>query len=120
MSSKRGTCKSCGAVRYFANLRGRVCSECEPEWREKKEKKEQRRAWLAAAYPALVEKYGEECMICGREPSERRLNVDHDHSTKKIRGLLCYFCNYGLSWFKDDPDRLRAAANYLEQFDAPD
>jgi hypothetical protein len=45
--------------------------------------------------------------------------IDHDHSKQKgdpgfIRGLLCFDCNTGLGKFKDDPRRLRQAAEYLE------
>lgn len=54
------------------------------------------------------------CKICKRTPRKRRLAVDHNHKTKKIRGLLCYKCNFGLSWFYDNPVTLRAAAQYLE------
>src|SRR3990167_11087950 len=32
------------------------------------------------------------CAICGRE-SERSLNIDHDHETGVVRGLLCNSCN---------------------------
>lgn len=33
------------------------------------------------------------CWICARPPKEKALNVDHDHKTGQVRGLLCYFCN---------------------------
>lgn len=33
------------------------------------------------------------CAICGKEEPRRRLAVDHDHSTNKVRGLLCFPCN---------------------------
>jgi len=35
------------------------------------------------------------CAICGKPQSlfKNRLNLDHNHKTLQIRGLLCYYCN---------------------------
>lgn len=66
------------------------------------------------------------CDSCGDEfGAEDIRNVDHDHrccppGTKNcgecIRGVLCTGCNIGLGAFQDNPERLLAAAEYLNRF----
>jgi hypothetical protein len=81
-------------------------------------------------YLARLEAQGHRCAICGwdwRDAEEpRRLVVDHDHRTGKVRGLLCGGCNTGLGDARDfrelvgaaNPDwpraRVEAACAYLE------
>jgi hypothetical protein len=50
------------------------------------------------------------CAICG-DPGPQHL--DHDHSTGRIRALLCQRCNHGLGLFRDDPYLLHVAALYV-------
>jgi hypothetical protein len=53
------------------------------------------------------------CAICRRRFDGGSFVVDHCHKRGHVRGLLCYPCNSGLGMFKDNPNRLVAAANYL-------
>lgn len=56
------------------------------------------------------------CAICGEQIIyPKRLNVDHDHKTGEVRGLLCGNCNRALGLFNDDPNNLKNAINYLKQ-----
>lgn len=66
-------------------------------------------------YDELVFKYGSTCAICGTLETElnKRLSVDHCHTTNEIRGLLCTNCNIGLGMFKDNPELLDHAQRYL-------
>lgn len=52
------------------------------------------------------------CAICQCEAD--KLLVDHDHSTGKIRGLLCDECNKALGLLRDNPEYVLRAANYLK------
>ncbi len=71
-------------------------------------------------YDKMVEDSGG-CEICGLTQEEslkidnRRLCVDHCHITGKIRGILCSKCNTALGKFKDSPQILQIAINYLNK-----
>ena len=69
-------------------------------------------------YKQLLDKQGGACAICkALKPggkSKHYFNVDHNHQTKEIRGLLCFNCNRGLGNFKDSVKVLLCAIAYLE------
>lgn len=69
-----------------------------------------------ADYKRMLDEQEGRCAICARpEPEHRMFDVDHDHATGVVRGLLCTSCNRVLGHAGDSPERLRAAADYLEQ-----
>jgi hypothetical protein len=43
------------------------------------------------------------------------MNFDHCHTTGRFRGWLCRNCNVTLGLVGDDPNKLRALADYLEK-----
>jgi hypothetical protein len=70
-------------------------------------------------YQFLAEAQSYRCKICSDQyptwslKPARRLAVDHDHDTKKVRALLCLNCNTGLGKFKDSQSLLQKAIEYL-------
>ena len=63
-------------------------------------------------YDEMLESQGGGCYICGIGPVGRALDIDHDHRTGKVRGLLCSNHNRALGLLGDDPDLLLAAHTY--------
>ena len=55
------------------------------------------------------------CEICGTDCGMAKLNVDHDHLTKEVRGLLCHRCNVGIGFFQDSEAILRTVIAYLRR-----
>lgn len=72
--------------------------------------------WLA-----LLEHQGGQCAVCGSSQPGGigAFHVDHNHSTGKVRGLLCMPCNLGIGAFKDSSEVLSKAVAYLERFKCP-
>jgi hypothetical protein len=90
---------------------------CRRAWRE--------REWKIAEeeFERIIQAQGGGCPICrtklevdgpsGGTFSSARVDVMEDG---KIRGFLCRECKAGLTGFRGDPDRLRAAVEYLSAF----
>jgi hypothetical protein len=74
-----------------------------------------------AEYEAKLAAQGGACALCGRHPGPgRQLDIDHDHTSGAVRGLICNTCNQGLGQFRDDPIRLAHAAAYLLHWESPE
>lgn len=76
----------------------------------------------AVQYDEMFEHQQGLCKICHKPETTKntrgeikKLAVDHDHVTGKVRSLLCAKCNQAIGLLDDSPDRLRAAALYLEE-----
>lgn len=108
----------------FEEHRGskRICEECFVEKGSRQAEVDRKRAdYLKKRYGIEPEDYDYMlaaqngcCAICG-ESSEKPLVVDHCHWHGGIRGLLCYRCNTGLGFFRDDQTYLRKAIAYLDR-----
>lgn len=70
----------------------------------------------ADEFAVRLEEQGGVCLGCGAATAYTggRLVVDHDHTTGRVRGLLCTSCNRAVGFAQDNPAVLRALAAYLE------
>ena len=79
------------------------------------------RGWVLAQYgltpgeyDAILVVQGGGCAICGgHNPSGQRLAVDHDHTTDRVRGLLCHSCNTKIAKVEYVPSNALEIARYL-------
>jgi len=55
------------------------------------------------------------CALCGDKLLFKNSNVDHDHNTKKIRGVICRSCNWMLGHAHDSVEILEKAIQYLNK-----
>lgn len=99
---RKSTC-ACGRRRVHANGQCRLCKAAS--------NRKAKHGLTQEAYDALQEKQKGKCGICWNPATE----IDHDHKTNKVRGLLCVACNTGLGKLGDDLAGLRRAMNYLRR-----
>ena len=65
----------------------------------------------------MREQSGGICSICNREGKHhhKRLVIDHDHNTGKVRGLICSTCNSMIGWCGEDTQTLQNLIDYLNR-----
>lgn len=91
-----------------------------------KPSKEKTRAYLLKSrhnltinqYNKILKRQNYKCAICGKHQKEEKRNfaVDHNHQTKRIRGLLCYYCNSQLlKYFRDNKKKIKGFIKYFSK-----
>lgn len=119
----RKTCNICGAQRstkYFPT-EGHIdtCKRCRKKSsiaHIRAEKKKLQKSTIRREHynRKFVEQNGS-CYICGRHQDEfdKRLSLDHNHSTGELRGLLCQACNVALGYTEENISRLTKMIEYI-------
>lgn len=88
------------------------------------DKEEYRNYHLKRTYNITLEEYNTLfikqngcCAICGKHQNElkNKLSVDHNHTTKKVRGLLCHKCNVALGYADENIHILLNMVYYLKK-----
>ena len=65
-------------------------------------------------YDKMLELQNGLCAICGRPPKKKRLAADHDHTTLRVRGLLCWWCNNRIVASRNTVAMLQKAILYVQ------
>ena len=129
-------CKLCHEIKESSSMKknsngspSNVCYKCgnlnrftkNPEYRARNTLNEIKRR--LKAYGVDVENFMPfyesqlTCELCLEPFTNKNYKcIDHCHTDKLYRGLICNDCNLGLGRFKDDPEKLKLAIIYLEKF----
>ena len=106
---------------YAANAEKRIALS--KKWRE--ENPEQmlrswrRKGWRKAgidpvAAEAALTAHSGSCACCGTDkPGGKGWCVDHDHATGRVRGILCFNCNFAIGKLGDTLEGVLRAVRYL-------
>lgn len=136
-------CTRCGVIKVLAEFspnrrawdgRQSACRTCDrqrqKEFAATPDGKKAVRRWedrsrLKYRYGVSIEDYERrvslqsgKCAICNRVPTTgrgKRLQIDHDHTTGRFRGLLCHKCNTALGTFGDDLEGVMKVVAYLRR-----
>lgn len=115
-----GYCKPC--VREYTNDNREAARARVNRWQSKNadrvaaKRRERQYGITDEQFRDMLDRQGNCCAICAREFNKSMPPcVDHNHETGQVRALLCHSCNVGIGNLGEDPERIRAAAKYLEE-----
>lgn len=122
--SAGGRTHECNECTYVRARAWRHKASSDPEFRRRRRLSQEkvRAARVGLTLPELLaaqERAGFKCEICCRTPeghgADGTLHADHCHATGKFRGFLCSDCNRAIGLFRDTPELLTKAADYLNE-----
>lgn len=112
----KGLCKSCYNKNYFQEHKEEY-KQANSVWRLKNKKKLRNKNLLyyfgitLDQFNHILKQQNNKCAICSKE---NPTDLDHNHSTGKIRGILCRHCNTALGLFKENVQTIENAIGYLK------
>ena len=121
----RRKCHTCGTPTPEAEGKPgpAVCNDCRVDPRANSYEKERRRTLRKYGitqddYDRMLHDQGNKCPICKTaDPGTKGWCIDHCHDTGNVRSLLCNPCNMAIGQANENPDVLRAMADYVEAWE---
>jgi hypothetical protein len=97
-----------------------ICAECRREYVRgrplpARDYKKRRYNVDSDTFQTILDNQAGLCAIC--EQPLTKIDIDHCHTSGRVRGLLCHPCNLGLGMFQDSPELLAKAIVYIERAD---
>lgn len=137
LAEGKKTCKHCGQLKLLTEFykskkdrTGRVsyCRDCYKslyrvhDGHTDARRLKQRYGITREELTRLKDEQSNLCKLCKVElvdvvgsRSRNMPNVDHNHKTGKVRGILCFRCNAAIGLLDEDIDRLTLAIEYIKQ-----
>ena len=110
--SSRSKCKPCESARVAAYWKSLPKDE---QYRRKRNNVLKPYNLTQKQFDGFMLVQGNACAICNKPfESLTQAHIDHNHTTGKVRGLLCENCNRGLGLFYDNEYNLKTALLYLQ------
>ena len=125
---RQSQCRECDNIRnkqYYADNKDMVAEKLKKRYEasdymyiDQIKRRAKKWGYTEEEIANYLKEHDSHCHICGIDVSEstgrfKRPMVDHNHSTNKIRGLLCHRCNLMLGLAKDDHELLAKASEYV-------
>lgn len=129
-------CKKCNIVKDITKFHknkstkdglSHWCSKCNIKYEHSQDRTEYKKEYNIKSYGISLEEYNiilinqdNRCPGCNRKFDNKnkitKPNIDHNHSTNKVRGLLCGKCNTILGYANDNITVLYNLIKYLEKY----
>jgi len=125
-SPSNGSCQPCNRARAerFRKANPEIASSRTAAWQRRNPDAGRNARYLRKygislpEYLRLVREQEGCCAGCGAEPflGDKNLDVDHDHKTGKVRGLLCGDCNRAVGLLQDSSVVASRIVKYLNRY----
>lgn len=115
-------CKTCNTIKSPSEFyKGRkVCKVCVSESQRINQAncRLKKHGMKLSDMVSIWEAQDKKCLTCSRDlikPPDRCTHIDHDHSTGRVRGVLCRECNIALGILSENKETMKNLIKYIDK-----